>query len=476
MSHTQAENMRSSGAVLLISCYELGHQPMGAAMPLGFLERAGYSPTAIDVSVEPLDLMKVSRARFVGIAVPMHTALRLGIYVVKRVREVNPEALICLYGLYAGLNADYLLDNGADFCIAGEYELPLLTLIEMASTDELSSTADVSNLPDGVIGHGVEARPFLKRLPFSPPSRGSLPALHSYARLAYRGEHRLVGYVEGSRGCKYLCTHCPIPPVYDGRFFVVPQEVVLEDIRQQVQAGATHITFGDPDFLNGPTHSLRLVRAMHAEFPCLTFDFTTKVEHIIKHRDVFSEFNQLGCLFIVSAVESLSDPVLQILEKNHTRRDVEEAIEIVHAENIALRPTWVAFTPWTSLHDYLEVFEFVLRYGLIDHVDPVQYAVRLLIPPGSHLLIRDAMKPHLGSLDQSAFSYHWSHPDPRMDELHKTVSALVEKNSQAGVDECESFYSIWEHAASLQVNVPPKRRAILGDREKAPRLTEPWFC
>ena len=476
MSHTRAKNMRSSGAVLLISCYELGHQPMAVAMPLGFLDGAGFLPAAIDVSVEPLDVDKVARARFVGIAVPMHTALRLGVYVVKRIREINPEAIICLYGLYAGLNADYLLKNGVDFCIAGEYESPLLALIEMVGKDRFTLPANAANLPAGVIGNCVAARPFLKRLSFSPPSRSSLPALDSYARLAHRGENRLVGYVEGSRGCKHLCTHCPIPPVYDGRFFVVPQEIVLEDIRRQVQAGATHITFGDPDFLNGPTHSLRLVRAMHAEFPSLTFDFTTKVEHIIKHRGVFPEFSQLGCLFTVSAVESLSDRVLQILEKNHTRRDIEEAIEIVHTENIALRPTWVAFTPWTSLRDYLEVFEFVSSHALIDHVDPVQYAVRLLIPPGSYLLNRDAMKPHLRSLDQSSFSYRWSHPDPRMDELHKAVSVLVERDSQAGADPGETFYCVWELAASLQGSPPPQRYALPDDRERAPRLTEPWFC
>ncbi len=30
---------------------------------------------------------------------------------------------------------------------------------------------------------------------------------------------------------------------------------------------ARHITFGDPDFLNGPGHSLAIARALHAEFP-----------------------------------------------------------------------------------------------------------------------------------------------------------------------------------------------------------------
>ena len=64
---------------------------------------------------------------------------------------------------------------------------------------------------------------------------------------------------------------------------------------------------------------------------------------------------------------------------------------------IAFRPTWVAFTPWTTLEDYLDVLEFVEAEGLIDHVDAVQYAIRLLVPPGSALLTRPAVRPFLGS-------------------------------------------------------------------------------
>jgi radical SAM superfamily enzyme YgiQ (UPF0313 family) len=434
---------------------------------LAFLERAGFVPDALDIAVESFAVDKIARARFVGISVPMHTALRLGVRVAERVREINPAAAICFYGLYAALNADYLLKHGADFCIGGECEAPLVALVEAL---EQGQPGDV----EGVIQRGAAARPFLRRLPFPLPVRTALPPLERYARLEHRGERRVVGYVEASRGCLHLCTHCPIPPVYGGRFFVVPQEVVLEDIRRQVRTGATHITFGDPDFLNGPGHSLKVVRALHAEFPALTFDFTAKVEHILERRELFPELGASGCLFMISAVESLSDRVLTVLEKHHTRADVVAALEIVRAAGIAFRPTWVAFTPWTTLDDYREVLDFVDEHGLVDHVDPVQYSIRLLVPPGSYLLDRPAMKPHLGPLDQASFSYRWTHPDSRMDRLHKEVSALVEKDAEAGEDPAITFYRI--RALSAGRRPEDGRSPLPRDRIRAPRLSEPWFC
>jgi radical SAM superfamily enzyme YgiQ (UPF0313 family) len=360
-----------------------------------------------------------------------------------------------------------LLNHGADFCIGGECEAPLLALVEALAIGR-------STAIDGVIQRGVASQPFLQRLPFAVPSRHALPVLDKYARLEQDGERRVAGYVEASRGCLHLCTHCPIPPVYGGRFFIIPPEIVLEDVRRQVQAGATHITFGDPDFLNGPGHSIKVVRALHAEFPELTFDFTAKVEHILERRDLFAELGRSGCLFVISAVESLSEAVLAILEKGHTRADVAQALEIVRAAGIALRPTWVAFTPWTTRDDYRDVLTFIEEHGLIDHVDPVQYTIRLLVPPGSYLLDRPALKPHLGALDQASFSYRWAHPDASMDQLQREVSALVEKDTQGGIDPAWTFYRVKALAdgrdpATVCPLLPP-------NRQRAPRLSEPWFC
>jgi Radical SAM superfamily len=294
--------------------------------------------------------------------------------------------------------------------------------------------------------------------------------------LEHEGRRELVGYVEASRGCKHHCRHCPIPPVYGGRFFVVPPSVVLADIRQLVEAGARHITFGDPDFLNGPGHALRVARALHAAVPDVTFDFTAKVEHLLRHRDVLPELRGLGCLFIVSAVESLSDTVLAHLDKGHTRADVLALLDVARAAGITLRPTWVPFTPWTTLEDYREILHVVEREGLVDHVDPVQYSIRLLVPPGSLLLDSPALRPHLGPLVEGGFYYQWRHPDPRLDVLQEAVARLVAEAADRREDAAATFARVAALAAETAGLTAPAPAAPDPDRSRPPRLTEPWFC
>jgi len=463
--------MKEPGEILLVACYELGHQPLAVAWPAAFLERAGYRPAVMDLSVEPFDADKVARATLVAISVPMHTALRLGVTVAERVRGANPGCHVCFFGLYASLNAEYLFAHGAQSVIGGEAET---VLVELARALEAS---DGHAVP-GLQRPGHEAMPHLQRLDFPVPSRAQLPSLKSYAHLERDGRHEPVGYVEATRGCLHLCRHCPIPPVYGGRFFAVPAAVVMADIRQQVAAGARHITFGDPDFLNGPTHALKLARALHAEFQEVTFDFTAKIEHLLRHRAHLRDLVELGCVFIVSAAESLSDTVLAYLDKGHTRADIVAALQATSEAGVELRPTWVAFTPWTRLEDYRDLLDFIEAVGLIDRVDPVQYSLRLLVPPGSLLLQSPAMRPHLGALEQETFSYGWTHPDPRMDGLQEAVAAAVAAAAECGEDAAATFDRVRALADELAGEPPHPSVAARLDpgRPRPPRITEPWFC
>jgi radical SAM superfamily enzyme YgiQ (UPF0313 family) len=420
----------------------------------------------MDVSVEPFDTERVRQARMVAISVPMHTALRLGTTVATRVREINSTCHICFFGLYATLNADYLLSHGADSVLGGELEEALVELVERLEGDTARSAVSRR-----------ESAPRLEKLGFVVPSRAKLPGLKQYAHIERDGRRELAGYVEASRGCKHLCRHCPIPPVYRGRFFVVPRDIVLGDVRQLVEAGAQHVTFGDPDFLNGPRHAMEVARAVHQEFPDLTFDFTAKVEHLLRQRALLAELAELGAIFVVSAVESLSDTVLAHLVKGHTRADVAAALDAVRAAGIAFRPTWVPFTPWTTLEDYREILGFIETENLVDHVDPVQYSIRLLVPPGSLLLDSPAMQPYLAPLVEDGFYYRWTHPDFRMDGLQGDVGRLVAAGADRREDAAITFARVCalaDAAAGLTPSPAPTPLAV--DRSRPPRLSEPWFC
>jgi radical SAM superfamily enzyme YgiQ (UPF0313 family) len=476
--------MERPGAVLLVSCYELGHQPFTVASPWAQLERAGFGVAGVDTSLEPLGDDAIDRARLVAISVPMHTAVRLGSAVARRVRARSPRAHVCLFGLYAALDAEHLLDGGvADSVIGGEFEQALVelagALASGAAPGDVAgvTTRDTLRRAGRAGAEGLGAAPVLRRLPFVLPRRDGLPALDRYAHLVGPGpgETRVVGYVEASRGCLHRCLHCPITPVYDGRFFVVPREVVFQDAEQQIAAGARHLTFGDPDFFNGVGHSMAIARALHAAHPEVTFDVTTKVELILKNAERLPELARLGCVFVVSAVESLSDRVLAELDKGHTRADVIEALRLTRAAGLALRPSLVAFTPWTTMDDYLDLCDFIVEQGLEDSIDPIQLAIRLLIPPGSALLRQPGPRPWLGALVAEEHGYRWTHPDPALDRLHGDVSLLVEDAAARGEDAAVTFARIRALAHQAAGSDPhPIERA--GARAFVPHLTEPWFC
>jgi radical SAM superfamily enzyme YgiQ (UPF0313 family) len=459
--------------VVLLSTYELGHQPFGLASPAAWLRAAGAAITCFDLAVQPLDEAAVKRAGLIGVYVPMHTATRLAAELLPRLRALAPHAHICCFGLYATPNEALLRELGADTLIGGEFEAELVALYQAQATlprrhedTKDNKSSFVSSCLRG------ESCISLERLAFRVPERETLPPLEAYARLVMPdGEARIVGYTEATRGCKHLCRHCPIVPVYGGRFRAVARDVVLEDIRRQVAAGAQHITFGDPDFFNGPGHALPLVRALHAEHPELTYDVTIKVEHLLAHARHLPELRDTGCLLITSAIEAVDDTILAHFDKRHTRADVARAVALLRETGIALNPTFVAFTPWTTRAVYQDWLRTIADLGLVESVAPVQYAIRLLIPAGSRLLELPEVQALVGPFDRHLLSFPWAHPDPAMDALQTSVMRAVH-GQRAGASRAAIFAHVWQ----LAHDGAPLTLELDRTRALVPQMSEPWYC
>ena len=437
--------------ILLISTYELGRQPFGLASPAAMLRADGHQVTCADLAVDTLPLDAVRTASLIAFHLAMHTATKLSVPVLEQVRKMNPAAHLCCYGLYAPVNADYLRSLGVKTLIGGEFEEELRRIAR--------GTGDA---PVKLIS--------LDRIPFVTPDRTGLPALSGYARLFDGHTNRVTGYTETTRGCKHLCRHCPVVPVYGGKFRAVPSEVVLADIRQQVASGAQHITFGDPDFFNGPTHGLRIVEQMKAEFPPLTYDVTIKIEHLLQQRALLPELKRTDCLMVTSAVESVDDAVLERLDKGHTRADFLEVVHIFRETGLNLSPTFIPFTPWTTMESYRELLRVLAGLGMANQVSPVQLALRLLIPGGSRLLELEEVRNLVNPFEPAALVWPWRHVDPQVDELARRLLRLVETKQKSGASRTETFAAIWADANPREPcpALPAERMAV--------QMSEPWYC
>ena len=450
--------------VVLISTYELGRQPFGLASPAAWLKEAGATVNCLDLAVQPLAPEKIVAADLVAFYLPMHTATRIAISVLRRVRTLNPDANLCCFGLYAPLNAGLLRKLGVTTILGGEFEEGLVSLYKRLSENQS--------------GDQTEPVVSLSRQQFLVPDRSGLPKLDRYAHLVLaEGEQRLVGYTEASRGCKHRCRHCPVVPVYGGRFRIVPREVVLEDIRRQIEMGAEHITFGDPDFFNGPGHAIRLVESLHEQFPNLTYDVTIKIEHLLRHSKLLPTLRDTGCLFVTSAVEAIDDNILELLDKDHSREDFVRIAALLQQVGLTFNPTFVPFTPWTSIEGYQDLMTMVMERDLVDNVAPIQYAIRLLIPSGSRLLELDGVRALLGGFDEMALAYRWSSPDPRVDRLCNDVMAAVKEGQARGESRRLIFQAIWELTKqATHTEAKPLEPSFSVAARPVPYLSEDWFC
>jgi hypothetical protein len=448
--------------VVLINPYELGRQPFGLAEPAAWLQREGCAVQCCDLSIQKLEDKVTADTGLVAIYIAMHTATRIAVEALPKIRTLAPHARLCVYGLYAPMNAGLFRSLGVTTVLGGEFEPGLVSLVR--------------RIREGEGDEQTEAVVSLEKIDFITPARDTLPPLDRYASLILPdGSHRTVGFAETTRGCKYHCRHCPVVPVYQGTFRVIPAGLVLEDIRSQVARGAQHISFGDPDFFNGPGHALRIVHAMHDEFPDLTYDATIKIEHIVRYPDEIRELKATGCLFIISAVEAVDDDILERLDKGHTRDDFIAALGFTRETGIALSPTFVAFTPWTTLQGYMRLLQDIIDLRLVNSVAPVQLSIRLLVPAGSCILQLEDARDMIGEFDPAILGYPWRNPDPRVDELQQRVQAWTSDAESRGVSRTDIFHGIRERAFEV-AGMPLPPLDLADDGQGIPRLSENWYC
>ena len=426
--------------ILLLSFYDLGKQPKIISELYKKLDNGSNQIDIVDYSIEEKDLT-LDNYDVLGIYASMHTA---SVLAEQYLRDRKLPNKLFVFGLYANVFSEMFSDFQS---------------IHSFDSDELESLLEVQLNPNYSFKHSV-------------PDRTILPSITDYSHIVDGSNNLIAGSVETTYGCKHECTHCPVPIEFKGMFKTFGTEKIITDVTNQVEEGAKHISFNDPDFFNGPKHALKILQLLNEKHPSITYDSTIKVEHILKYPDYFQELKNLNMLFVISAFETTNDHVLNILQKNHSFNDLNKAVELSLENNIDIRPTWMPFSPWTEQNDLISIIKLIENYKLRETVDPIQLTIKLLVPKNSLILKKPEMKEYLLDYDPASFSYAWQYKFPNIDNIQNELFTYVlQHESENEYTQYLGLVDILEsHTNETLLNSEKYSQRIV------PKLSETWFC
>ncbi len=443
--------------IIYVATYDLGHQPQFGAELLG-IDTEGQVSVVDAQKVEREEVItKIHSASAVILSAPMYTGASIA-------RDLLTECAIDLQtkktvvvGLYAMVLKDALLSA----------PIPGLDIDGIVFSETLDASGALELLETGEVLTRKRAakRPYLIQ-------RRDLVPLASYRTVSYQGQDKTSGYLETTVGCRHRCRHCPVVPIWDGRIAINDAPAVLQDAKNQIAAGAAHLSFGDPDFLNAPRHTLGILKEIHRHDPTVTFDFTTKISEIVAHPDIWGELYEQGLIFVISAVESLNPRVLERLDKQHNASDVAAARDFLFGAHIGLHPTFCPFTPWSEPEDLVDIASFVVSSRLTNVVEPVQLSIELLTPPNS-LLLKD--REFFGPYDAQRMGFPPIYADDNLSTLQQVLSEVAAKGATANEDYSRTIASQIEHIENISGRSVPFFDISAPVPDPA-TVSEPWFC
>ena len=417
----------TASRVILAAVYEGGAQPINIGTAASHLIEAGFEPICVDTFVDGIpDDDAIAGTDLLAISMPLFQSIAPGVGLATRARCINPSITVVMFGQHANIHAERLLGGYCDFVIRGDWEPGLVALAR-----DPTKFDDYARV--GVCSPARVVKPYIHRGNLLPPARHLLPALsrYRYAELETMWQScrpiPVVGNVETARGCHHACTYCSVFAATGRKVSLIPADAVMADIRQVVALGAEHIWFTDAEFLNSKHHGLSIVERMKREFPFLTFDITTRTDHILEAKDVVAELQALGCQFITTALEFSSQRVLDAIDKEMSLEQIERAVAYCQSIGLRLNPTFIMFNPWADLDDMIQLREWIERVGLATTISPLQSETRLYLYKGSPLLAH----PDICKLElvEREFDYEWKHPDARVDKLFAEYSKPTEVGS-----------------------------------------------
>jgi radical SAM superfamily enzyme YgiQ (UPF0313 family) len=314
--------------VALEACYPLGLAAVATALRAADCECVG-----LDLRLDPRRLARIgdptpawavvdSSIRNVG------AVLRL----VADLRRRGVRRVVVMGTAAAVAPALFVGDGGADAAVTGDPEAVLRSLLAagehawgpVAGAWVRDESGRVQATPGGV----------LKPARIPTPDR-EVFALAEYAGHALRGGRRYAA-VEGSRGCPFACTFCPVPR-RPGGHRVRPAAAVLDEMaRLQADAGVTGFFLEDEQPLADRAWLAALLEGVRRRLPGAVLELPNGVRADLLDGDLLDDLAAAGVQRLAVGVESGSERVREALGRPISTDRLHDVIDAARRRGLVV--------------------------------------------------------------------------------------------------------------------------------------------
>lgn len=286
-----------------------------------------------------------------------------GLYLTKRlfrqVKAIDPSCLTVAGGHHASLIPQDFSDPGIDVVCVGEGERTLPELVR--AREKKQDLLGVPGLALRTNGTGAltltprREQVCLDEMPL--PDRS---LVSHYRQQYFRGAWRPIMSMTTERGCPYRCHFCSMWKVNEGKYRVRSPESVVGEI-----AGleSPYVDFIDDNTLHDVRRALRIAELLKQSGIQKTYKAYARSDTVARHPEVVEKWREVGMKLVLVGLESFCDEDLQRYGKRNSIANNEEAIRILHANDVEIASYFVVHPDYRA-EDFDKLEQYVERWGL----------------------------------------------------------------------------------------------------------------
>lgn len=305
---------------------------------------------------EVKETIKNFRPEIVGVNA-MTSSFQSALYVARIAKSLDKNILTVLGGPHPTLLSDeVILNKEIDCVVRSEGEITFTQLVESNDKKDWQIIEGITFKKDGEIINTPQ-RKFIDNLDEIPfPLRTS--EINQYTN-----QSGIKLPVVTSRGCAFNCIYCGSNGIWGRKVRFRTARNVVDEIKDlKNRFGAEYIGFEDDSFTINNKHCLEICSLLKSENIDINWSCLTRADLI--NENTLDIMREAGCSSVYIGIESGSNRTLELINKNITIRQIENAVEILRKHKLKTYGFFMYGFPWENKSDLRETIKFAKKLNL----------------------------------------------------------------------------------------------------------------